>query len=50
MKSLLMFLVLFVGLRLIGTAQEVIVEEAITDDDLKKFAKVEAMTLSLIHI
>ena len=49
MKSLLMFLVLFVGLRLIGTAQEVIVEEAITDDDLKKFAKVEAMTAEYLQ-
>jgi hypothetical protein len=48
MKRLLMFWVLFVGLRLIGIAQEVIVEEMITDDDLKKFAKVEAMTAEFL--
>lgn len=49
MKRLLMFWVLFVGLRLIGIAQEVIVEEMITDDDLKKFAKVEAMTAEFLQ-
>jgi hypothetical protein len=44
MKKNWMFLLLFGGLSLSGFAQETAPKEAVTDEELKKFAAVEVMT------
>lgn len=49
MKKTWMFLFLFGGLSLAGFAQEAAGEEAITDEELKKFATVEAMTSEFVE-
>lgn len=49
MKKTWMFLLLFGGMSLAGFAQETAVEEAVTDDDLKKFATVEVMTSDYVE-
>jgi hypothetical protein len=48
MKKTWMFLLLFGGMSLAGFAQET-AEEAVTDEDLKKFATVEVMTSEFVE-
>lgn len=49
MKKTWMFLLLFGGMSVAGFSQETAVEEAITDEDLKKFATVEVMTSEFVE-
>ncbi|WP_199708092.1 hypothetical protein [Algoriphagus lacus] len=49
MKKIWMFFVLFGGLSLAVFAQEATVEEAVTDEDLKKYATVEVMTSEFVQ-
>jgi len=49
MKKIWMFVVLFGGLSLAAFAQETAAEEAVTDEDLKKFANVEVMTSEYVE-
>lgn len=49
MKKTWMFLLLFGGLSLAGFAQEAAVEEAVTDEEMKKFATVEVMTSEFVE-
>lgn len=49
MKKTWMFLLLFGGLSVAGFSQETAVEEAVTDEDLKKFATVEVMTSDFVE-
>lgn len=49
MKKTWMFLLLFGGLSVAGFAQETAAEEAITDEDLKKYATVEVMTSEFVE-
>lgn len=49
MKKIWMFLILFGGLSVAGFSQETVVEEAVSDEDLKKFATVEVMTSEFVE-
>lgn len=49
MRKILMFLVLLGGVSLKTFAQEETVQNEVSDEDLKKFAKVEAMTVEYVE-
>lgn len=49
MRKILMFLVLLSGVSLETFAQEETVQNEVSDEDLKKFAKVEAMTVEYVE-
>lgn len=49
MKKLILFGALFAFLGLSVYAQEVVVEEAVTDEEMTKFAKVEVMTSDFVE-
>ncbi len=49
MRKIWMFVCLFGGLNLAAFAQEAAVDEAVTDDELKKFANVEVMTSDFVE-
>ncbi len=49
MKKLILFGALFAFLGLSAYAQEVVVEEAVTEEEMTKFAKVEVMTSDFVE-
>lgn len=49
MKKILMSFILFAGVSLGASAQQETVQSEVTDEDLKKFATVEAMTVEYVE-
>lgn len=49
MKKFWTFFILFWGLTLVSFAQDETAQNEVTDEDLKKFAKVEAMTVDYVE-
>ena len=49
MKKILMSFILFAGVSLGASAQQETVQSEVTDEDLKKFATVEAMTVAYVE-
>lgn len=49
MRKFWMFLVLFAGISLVSFAQEEVAQNEVTDEDLKKFATVEVMTVEYVE-
>ena len=49
MKKILMSFILFAGVSLGAFAQQETVQSEVTDEDLKKFATVEAMTVAYVE-
>jgi len=49
MRKILMFLMLYGGLSLVAFAQEESAQNEVTDEDLKKFANVEVLTVEYVE-
>lgn len=49
MRKILMFLMLYGGLSLVTLAQEEVAQNEVTDEELKKFAKVEVLTVKYVE-